>query len=583
MAKRTGSDRGQLWSLAIQKTVGSHLPGRWDLIGPFVHVTPTRLVIAPQDIRTADPTVATDIYAGLYSFGGHTVDVGGNSPFVVEPPSAEWARALHGFAWLRHLRASDSALSRSNARALVDEWIRLGSKLPPVAWEDSVAARRLLSWLSQSPLILEDCDHGFYQRFLKAVGRHVHQLRCAFARSDDGLPRMRMVMALTAAAAAIADQPGFARWVTRILDRELTIQILADGGHVSRQPGVILELLADLLPIRQALSVRGITPSQTLGEAIDRMMPMVRFFRHGDGAFALFNGMGATPSDLVATVLAYDDSRGTAPGNARHSGYQRMEGGGAVAIVDTGLPPPLRFAREAHAGCLSFEFSDRTNRIIVNCGLPAGGRAVWRDLARTTAAHSTLVVGDTSSARVLSPDGFGRRLGPLLYRGPREVDVYRQEGADQTSVVADHDGYLAKFGIVHERTLVLSADGRVLMGRDRLTPSGRKAGNKTPFAIRFHLHPKVRANRSQGGQAVLLVCEDRSAWRFVAEEIEPELEESVFLAGSHGMRRTSQIVLHGRVDGETTINWRLEKEAERLRTRKRSADEPEEDDAPLLI
>ena len=29
------------------------------------------------------------------------------------------------------------------------------------------------------------------------------------------------------------------------------------------------------------------------------MMPMLRFFRHGDGNFALFNGMGPTRSDLL--------------------------------------------------------------------------------------------------------------------------------------------------------------------------------------------------------------------------------------------------------------------------------------------
>ena len=58
------------------------------------------------------------------------------------------------------------------------------------------------------------------------------------------------------------------------------------------------------------------------------MMPMLRFFRHGDGTFALFNGMGPTPPDLLATMLAYDDARGTPVANAPHSGYQRIEAGG---------------------------------------------------------------------------------------------------------------------------------------------------------------------------------------------------------------------------------------------------------------
>ncbi|MDQ0314646.1 heparinase II/III family protein [Amorphus orientalis] len=562
----------------------SHLPGRWDVVGPFVQTTPAKLVIAPQDVRTADPTVATDIYAGLFAFAGHAVDVGGNSPFLITPPSEDWARSLHGFSWLRHLRASESTLSRSNARALVDEWIRLSPKLPPIAWEDAVASRRLLSWLSQSPLILEDCDHAFYQRFLKAVGRHVHHLRTALARSSDGISRIRMIMALTAAAAAIADQPGLARWATRALDREISLQILPDGGHISRNPGLILDLLVDLLPIRQALSVRGITPSPVLGEALDRMMPMLRFFRHGDGSFVLFNGMGSTHTDLVATVLAYDDSRGTAPDNARHSGYQRMAASGAVVLMDTGTPPPLAYSRDAHAGCLSFEFSDRTNRIIVNCGMPAGAKSKWRGLARSTAAHSTLIVEDTSSARILPAHGLGHRLGPVLYNGPKHVDVRREDDEEQMAVVARHDGYAGRFGLLHERTVVLSADGRILIGRDRLEPVRAGAGDKLPFAVRFHLHPQVRANRSQDGHSVLIVCEDRSAWRFTAEDIQPEIEESVFLAGAHGMRRTAQIVLYGRVSGTSTVTWQLEKEADRPRSRRRPAESGGEGrEEPLLF
>ena len=60
-------------------------------------------------------------------------------------------------------------------------------------------------------------------------------------------------------------------------------------------PGALIELLIDLLPLRQTFAARNIAPPPALLNAIDRMMPMLRFFRHGDGNFALFNGMSATP------------------------------------------------------------------------------------------------------------------------------------------------------------------------------------------------------------------------------------------------------------------------------------------------
>src|SRR5690554_742767 len=73
----------------------------------FAGATPERLTFAPIDLRTADPTVALDIYAGRWVFSGDGVDVSGFSVFDAVSPTEDWGRQLHSFGWLRHLRASD--------------------------------------------------------------------------------------------------------------------------------------------------------------------------------------------------------------------------------------------------------------------------------------------------------------------------------------------------------------------------------------------------------------------------------------------------------------------------------------------
>ena len=130
---------------------------------PFSHGKPDRLLIAPQDLRTADATRASEIYAGRFAFAGKVVICDSRSPFEATPPSEDWAVALHGFGWLRHLRAADSAITRANARALVDEWITLNSAHDSVAWRPEVIARRVMSWLSQAPLVLDESDDRFYR------------------------------------------------------------------------------------------------------------------------------------------------------------------------------------------------------------------------------------------------------------------------------------------------------------------------------------------------------------------------------------------------------------------------------------
>src|SRR5262249_57384390 len=143
----------------------------------------------------------------------------------------------------------------------------------------------------------------------------------AWGRARDGLPRLQGLIALTYASLCMKGQMRTAKSATRRLVHELERQILPDGGHISRNPGVLIELLLDLLPLRQAYASNNIPPPPALLNAIDRMMPMLRFFRHGDGNFALFNGMGPTSADLLAAVLYYDDARGTPVANPPPTGY----------------------------------------------------------------------------------------------------------------------------------------------------------------------------------------------------------------------------------------------------------------------
>jgi uncharacterized heparinase superfamily protein len=97
----------------------------------FTGGTPDRLVVAPIDLRIADPHIAEEIYSGRFAMGGSLIDTDGGSPFQVEGASDTFLRSLHGFGWLRHMRAADHDLACANARALVDDWISVEGR---TAW-----------------------------------------------------------------------------------------------------------------------------------------------------------------------------------------------------------------------------------------------------------------------------------------------------------------------------------------------------------------------------------------------------------------------------------------------------------------
>ncbi len=519
-----------------------------------------KLLLAPQDLRTSDPTVASDIYAGRFSFAGHSVAVGGFSPFLAEPPSADWADELHGFAWLRHLREAGTTLAHANARALVDEWITLKGGPDADARSPEVSARRLISWLSHSPLILEGADRAFYRRFLRALVRETRRLNRSVGAAGEGAPRLMVAAALAFAGLCLSGETRLQRASAKDLAEEIDRQILPDGGHVGRDPNDLVELLIDLIPLRQAFAARNLQPPQQLVTAIDRMTPMLRFFRHGDGDFAHFNGAGATSTDLLATVLAYDDARGQPLDDAAHSGYQRLSAGETLLLLDAGPPPPFGVSEKAHAGCLSFELSRGPERIVVNCGAPRFGREDWERAARATAAHSTATIDGESSCR-FARGGTRRLIGARILAGPVVVPVNRRRDERGVTITASHDGYAERFGVIHERSLTLGPGGETMLGEDVLRGVGDTAtrGGDREVALRFHLHPSVRASLTHEGRAVILALPGGGGWSFTAEDGVVSLEESVFLAGALGPRRSEQIVVRAPLGAALRLVWSFER------------------------
>ncbi len=532
-------------------------PLRW--VGRLRAAVPERLLIAPQDIRTSDPTVAADIAAGYFAFGGRIVSAAGRSPFAVEAGSDVWMRQLAGFGWLRHLRAADSLAERERGRVLVTEFLlAFGKPSSNPAWEPRVAARRTLCWLSQSPIVLAGADRGFYTRFLQALARHIDYLEGLLAGGLAGGDRLLVALTLAEYALCIERGPNLWSRSTDALAAEISAQILPDGGHISRNPQMLIDLLLDLLPLRQVYAARALPPPPELLNAIDRMMPMLRLFRHADGALALFNGMGPTAPELVATILAYDDARALSVTNARHSGYHRLEGGGSVLVVDAGAPPPQAYSASAHAGCLSFELSSGSSRIVVNCGSFETGRPGVKEAARSTAAHSTLVVADTSSCRFAPGTGLMRLLGEQILSGPSTVTAERSEQEGGSGLTMMHDGYVQQFGLAHRRTIVLSDDGGQLDGCDELIRVGDRSATAGDFVLRFHLHPSVKARTNTGGSAVRLDLPDGVTW-LVEATGEIFVEPSVLFAAAGGPRPTMQIKIAATLGDTSELRWSFQR------------------------
>ena len=532
-----------------------------------------QLLLAPQELRTADPSFATELYNGHFGLAGKLAEVDTESPFEIDPPSEGWARELYGFGWLRHLRAAGSELSREQAKVLVNDFIALKRSLPGLAWQPEIMGRRVISWLSNSVLVLDTGEPQAYETFLRALSSQLRYLSASYRDAPDGVPRLVSLMALVYAGLCIAEQQAVVERYTRPLCKELERQILPDGGHISRNPEALVELLLDLLPLKQCFVARDRPPPKELTDAIERIMPMLRFFRTCDGTLTRFNGAGPTPTDALATALAYDDVKGAPVRYAANSAYARLECGSTLFICDIGPTPAASLSMTAHAGFLSFEMSSGNAPMIVNCGTPSVDHDEWRPFSRSTPAHSTLAFEDVSSGE-FGTSGTNGALptvdAPLL--GPANAQATLSDQVDSTDNIrirGSHDGYLERFGVTHARQMLIAPNGLLISAEDKLSaPQGLKSPDQNliagDYAVRFHLHPSVRAELGSDGQSVELRLKNGEAWRITSNAPETTLEQSFFLADARGPQPTSQVVLGGFIGeaSEVRIVWNIERKGE---------------------
>ena len=501
------------------------------------------LTYAPQEVWLGDARRGSALLRHEYVFAGHAETEPPDRWRTAGAPPA-WTAALHGFDWLRDLRAVGGKAARDHGREAVDEWLRREDRWRPLSWRPDVLAERLTNWLMAAEYIYPVDEPLDAKPFLGSLIRQARHLNRVVGMLDPGTDRLLALCALVLTGVCMPAQArNLPRWLD-MLGGEAVAQIGADGVHVTRSPARQLLILRRLVELHGVLREAGIEPPHPLENVIARMAAALRALRHGDGRLCLFNDSDEEENWLIDLVLSHADMRGatveTAPEDA---GFQRLAANRTMVVMDAGPLPPPGFDQHAHAGTLSFEMSVGRQRMVVNCGAYAGVREDWRFAQRATAAHSTVTVDDFNSADVLGDSLIGSRprIGP--------VDRHEAEGNLWLDVAMEDYGGIA--GLTHQRRLYMSADGASLRGEDNL--SGKRQHR---FVARFHLHPSVTASLAQNEESVLLRLRDKEGWRFRAEGGAVGLQESVYLGFRGRPRRTHQIVVTGaKRSGTATVKW----------------------------
>lgn len=532
----------------------------------------------PRLLATVSNPLPGSRAAGTALRAGHFLVHGAKTPIAqidfagagrMTPPLE---RVVHSFAWLSDVEAcAPREQGAPVAERVLAAWLDANPKPPSKpgkgpAWSLANAGARQLNWLVHAPLILSGGDKRLRARVLGAIVEGARWLDKNVHRAEDLPGAVAGWCGIVAAGLLLPDGRPRRLFGEAGLIRALGDLMGDDGGVLSRSPLGQMEAIGLLVTLRACYRATRRDPPEVLDNLIAVLVPPLLALTHGDGSLGSWQGAWAIDAEEIARLVEASGVRTRPLRDVRQWGFQRAVAQKSLLLFDAAPPPMTRHARSGCASTLAFELSHGPHRIVVNCGgaACAGGLVPVRleQGLRATAAHSTLVLDDANSTAVL----INGRIGS----GVSEVDIDRRtlegekNGAKNgraTRLEASHNGYAARYGLIHRRILILRDDGTELRGEDLLVPSGRKGKRgKVAFAIRFHLGPHIEVGLSEDGQGVGLALPDGSYWQFRAAGGEVSVEDSLWVDGQGRPAPIQQLVVSGLVSrGGGNFAWLLKK------------------------
>jgi uncharacterized heparinase superfamily protein len=519
---------------------------------------PLKLIAVPDDPFAGDVARGRALLDGMISFRGEQRAID-----ALDLGKRETNRALaeyvQGFSWLRDL---STVATRTQATPIAEQLMRRwldahADSVSEPAWRADLWGRRILLWTAHAPLILSSTDLVYRSRVLNTLARGARHIDRGAEKMAPGVPRIAAICGVVAAGLLIPGGDARRGATEAALVKAIAASVFEDGGSVARSPVAQLDIVMLLTMLRETYVARRLEPPAIIAETLARLVPALLGVTLGDGALSSWQGGGPLTAEVVAQVVNATGVRTRPLRQARDWGYQRLAAAETVVIVDAAPPPVARLVEGGCASTLAFEMSDGPHRLVVNCG---GARAALAQIPatladglRTTAAHSTLIVGDSNSTAIHADGTLGRGVG--------EVELARQENEASSRLEASHDGYVRRYGFLHRRQLVLGSDGRELRGEDSLLPaSKRRKLGATPFAIRFHLGAGVSVTPTADGQAALLRLPGNLLWQFRCRGGSMAIEESLWIDGEGRPQSTSQLVVTGESPaGGASVSWALKR------------------------
>ncbi len=453
---------------------------------------------------------------------------------------------LNNFFWFFSL---DLKSSKETTQSVIKNWIKDNGKYDKKSWDFDITSKRIIAWLSNHQLTYENSNKEYRLKFDHMIQKQTNHLLNEIKSSNNLENKLIGCSAIILTGLAYKNEKNYLESGLGILKNIIKSSIDNQGFTKSRNIKQLVFYLKYFIIIREWFKESQNVIPEYINETIFYLGSGYAFFWKNVSSDIFFNGNYQSNNNDFDQYLKRFGYTFKNEVNEL-GGYVILKNKKIVIAMDVGSSPSKNFSTDYQYGALSFEIFSNQKKLITNTGYFSDRNSKLNKLSKSTALHNTLVLEDSSSC-TSKKSNKNLVIDKGLKISKKNI-IYEK---NYWKISASHDGYLQKFGSIHERDIEFYPEQNKFIGYDRIL---RKNPNREiKFDIRFHLYPSSKVMKTQDNKSILIELEEEG-WKFICDNFDINIDNGLYFGNKNSYKDNQNILISGmNKENEQTIKWEI--------------------------
>jgi uncharacterized heparinase superfamily protein len=460
-------------------------------------------------------------------------------------------KQIHNFFWLNLI---DRKTDHKKLKKIIYVWMLKNSKYKQKIWETSTLSARIISWILNIDIILNNSTFDFRKNFLNCIISQTNHLKKNIRFEKNLNKKIEILTAIILTGLVFKEYEENFDIGIKELETLVKVFFDNDGFPLSRNPNDLVFFSKYFIFCKEIIKDSQRYVPEFLEDIIGKNLNCIHFIKTPDDRLPLFNG--ATYLNLSQIQKYLDDFKPNIKKN-NLGGLFKIKHKSHFLLIDVDRPPHKKFSKSYQSGPLSFEYFLDGIKIITNSGFGYHISKKAEMLSRLTACQSTLTINDTSITKFEKNEMISKIFGKSIQDSFKFFDISSKNENHLAGCSASNNGYEKKFGCIHKREIYLDKQCNYLKGTDHIFKA--KDGFPIRYTFRFHINPELNVVKTMSGNSALIQISKNKSFIFTVNDENLEIEKSIFL-GEKKIINNACIAISGNLVNKNKIfNWEIKK------------------------